>query len=35
MPPPPVLIEWPGEWNKLFFPEKGPGKKDDVDFMGT
>ena len=27
-----VLIKWP---DKPFFPEKGPGKEDDVDFPGT
>jgi hypothetical protein len=35
MSPPRVLTEWPSEWIKRFFPEKGPGKKDDVDFMGV
>jgi hypothetical protein len=35
MPPPPVLIQCPGEWDKPFSPEKRPGTKDDVDFMGT
>jgi hypothetical protein len=34
MSPPRVLIEWPGEWNKQFFPEKGPVRTDDVEFMG-
>jgi hypothetical protein len=35
MSSPRVLIEWPGEWIKRFFPEKGQRIKHDLEFMGT